>query len=172
MPQMGAWTTAQHLVGRFMLSRRSVLRRSLLAHRFACVAVLLVLAGCSGTNESREVALRWLDALNSQDPDKVLVLLAPTATYVDPTTPVVMTPQTLRPWLRASWDDWKERRYTPGAIVATPESVVIEWRLAQTHVSGTSVPIQGITLIEHKDGRIQHVRDYYNAAMYLQFLKS
>ncbi len=137
----------------------------------AMAALLFSLAGCDGANQSRELAVRWLDAMNGDDPSAVVGLMHPTATYSDPVSRSLLTPQSLGGWLVQGWGNWTERRYTPGAIVAAPGAAVIEWRLTQTHRRGTTVTVDGATLIEHADGKVSHVRNFYNATAYLQFLK-
>jgi hypothetical protein len=137
----------------------------------AILALLFAFVGCDGSNQSRELAIRWLDAMNGDDPSLLVRMMHPTATYADPMSRDLLTPQSLAAWLAQGWNNWTERRYTPGAIVAAPGAVVIEWRLTQTHRRGTTLTVQGATLIEHADGKVSHVRNFYNATVYLQFLK-
>lgn len=139
--------------------------------RIGLVGLLaLSLLGCHDTGGSDQLARLWLDALNSHDPERVLQLLEPDATYSEPSFKQPLKPEGLRRWLTQVWSTWKDRVYSPGVVVADPTMVVIEWHIQQTHPNGTAVPLDGITLIEHDRGRIRHVREYYNAAAYLQFL--
>jgi ketosteroid isomerase-like protein len=134
----------------------------------ACV-VLLSLAACDSARPRNELAQLWLDALNSHDPDRVMAMLTSTATYSEPAES--LGGQSLRDRLRQTWSLWKDQVYSPKAIIADRDVVVIEWHLQQTHPNGKPVPVDGVTVLEVRDSRIQAVRNYFDMGVYLQLLK-
>ncbi len=139
--------------------------------RVAFVAVFATLAAaCTGTDPAQDLGRQWIEALNSRDANRVIGLLAPTATYSDPVTPVPLAISDLRTRLQRDWVAWKDRVYLTRRIVAAKGAVAVEWRMLQTHANGELVPVDGITVLDTRDGRITAVHDYFNAAVYLRFL--
>ncbi|MCK6556437.1 nuclear transport factor 2 family protein [Candidatus Binatia bacterium] len=134
------------------------------------LAACLAVAGCA-QDDRNDVGQRWLDALNSHDSEQALRLLDADAELRDPTLMQPLRPVAVRDWLDRSNALWRDRVYTAKRKLSQGDVVAIEWQLQQTHPSGKAVPIDGVTLIEVRDGRIRRVRNYYNAGVYLQFLK-
>ena len=133
--------------------------------------VLLLLAACDSGSPKHELAQRWLDALNSHNADRVIQMLASNATYAEPPPAAPWTNADLRGRLRLTWSVWKDQVYTAKAVIAAGDLVVIEWHLQQTHPNGKSAPIDGVTVLDVRDSHIQAVHNYYNASIYLQFMK-
>ncbi len=130
----------------------------------------LVLAACERLDPGRELAERWIDALNSHDPKQVVQLLSPTAKYSDPSTPEPVKPTELAFRWEQGWKLWKDQVYQPRKIVSAGQSVAIEWHIEQTHPSGVPVPVNGVTVLDIQDGRIVAVRSYFDPSVYLRFL--
>jgi ketosteroid isomerase-like protein len=128
-------------------------------------------ASCSSATSGDDLGQRWLDALNSHDPSRIVQLLDADASYWDITTKEPLSPTAVAQRWTREWTVWKDRVYTGKSIINTPDSVVIEWHLQQTHPNGTPVPLDGVTILERDGRRIRRVRDYYNPGVYLQFLK-
>ncbi len=131
---------------------------------------ILLLAACRGPDPAQPVARQWIEAMNSHDSDRVISLLAPTATYSDPVTPAPLAIPAFQTRLLQDWAAWKDRVYLARRIAAKDNTVMIEWQMRQTHPNGEVVPIDGVTVLDTHDGRITAARDYYNAAVYLRFL--
>ena len=151
-----------------MIGRRVMWKRC--AGAMALSAIVLGSA-CRATPPENSLGQQWLDALNSHDTARVAALLNPDATYSDPTTkePLGVVPLSER-WIR-EWTQWKDRVYTAKSILSTADTVVIEWHLQQIHPSGKAVPLDGVTILDRDGMHIRAVRDYYNPAVYLQFLR-
>lgn len=145
--------------------------------RYSCLALVPLLVGsitlssCTQRDGGKELAQRWIDALNRHSPDEVIALLEPDATYVNAPPNKAIDVGALRSVLQLDWSVWKDQVYTAKTIVAAGNLISIEWHVQQTHPSGTPVPLDGATVLETHGNRIRHVRNYYNAAVYLQFLK-
>ncbi len=131
----------------------------------------IFVGGCNRFEPNHDLALRYLDALNSHDPNQVLDLLTVDATYVDPASLRPLGREALRMRLQQDAAAWKDRVYAARRILTCDNSVTIEWHIQQTHPSGESVPIDGATVLTLRDGRIEGIRSYYNVAPYLRFLQ-
>ena len=139
--------------------------------RVGFVALLAVLvSACPQTDAGRDLGRQWIEAMNSHDANRVITLLAPTATYSDPATPAPLAIPDFRVRLQRDWAAWKDRVYLARRIVPNNGTVVVEWQMLQTHANGEPVPLDGVTVLDTHDGRITAVRDYYNASIYLRFL--
>jgi ketosteroid isomerase-like protein len=134
------------------------------------IVIVATLAGCSRAEPGNELGQRWLDALNSHDATRVVALMEPTATYADPTLRQPLAPAALSAWLTQAWSVWKDRVYTPTRVLALPGSIVIEWHVEQSHPSGKGVPMDGVTILDLRDGRIHAARSYYDISTFLQFV--
>jgi steroid delta-isomerase-like uncharacterized protein len=143
------------------------LRRRLLGQLLASC----LLIGCTRSDPQMELAQRWLDALNAHDADAVVRLLQLAATYQEGGMPAPMNVAELRQWLAVSWRAWPDQVYAAKRIVAGDGTLVIEWHVQQTHTSGKALPLDGVTLLDVRDGQIAGVRLYYDRSGYLGFLK-
>ncbi len=152
-----------------MIGRQELWKR--LAGAIALSAAVLG-SSCSSAPPESSLGQRWLDALNSHDAAQVAPLLATDAVYRDPTAQEPLGVAALSARLTREWTQWKDRVYTAIRIVDAPDTVVIEWHLQQTHPTGKAVPLDGVTILDRDGTRIRAVRDYYNAGVYLQFLRS
>ena len=139
--------------------------------RVHLVVLCALLGACAREDPAGEIAQRWFDALNAHSAEQIVQLLTNDATFLDPTSSTALGSRELGPWLARGWAAWKDRVYTLTAVVAEHDRVVAEWHLQQTHPGGTPVPIDGVTIFDLKAGRIAKVRNYYNASVYLQFLR-
>jgi len=144
--------------------------------RRAAVRAVLLLVGCTVACEHGEpntdLGQDWMDALNSHDPVRIVELLHPTASCKDPLAPESLDPTAYARRLSGEWTVWKDRVYMTKRILAGSNTLVIEWRIQQTHPTGTSVHLDGATILDVHAGRISGVRDYYNTSAYLQFVKA
>jgi steroid delta-isomerase-like uncharacterized protein len=150
-----------------------ILRGSTIGRRAVMLTALtLVLAvACGGRRETPLDALaqQWLDALNTHDPQQVLALMSPDATYADPMTPRPLPVAELATHLSRIWDIWRDQVYSATTIVTSERAAAVEWQVQQTHQNGQVLPMQGVFILEIVGGRIQSARSYYNAVPYLQF---
>ena len=135
------------------------------------IAVALA-SSCSSAPPDSGLGQRWIDALNSHDATRLASLLDPDAVYRDPTAKEPVGAAALSERCAREWTQWKDRVYTAQRILDARDTVVIEWHLQQTHPSGTAVPLDGVTILDRDGMRIRAVRDYYNAGVYLQFLRA
>jgi ketosteroid isomerase-like protein len=150
-------------------SRTSAFSLSLWRGLILCCAA--VLAACQHTDAGQTLGRDWIEALNSHNANRVISLLAPNATYSDPVTPAPLAIAAFRVRLLRDWAGWKDRVYLARRIIAANGSVVIEWQVRQTNASGEVVPVDGVTVLDTRDGQITAVREYYNAGVYLRFLR-
>ncbi len=136
--------------------------------------VALTVCSCRRAEEQPAIGHLWLEALNSHDPEQVAALLAPSATFSDPVTMQPATVAEYRAQLTWNWIAWKDRLYLPRRMISAGDGgrVVVEWQLRQTHASGASVPVDGVTVLDTAGGRITAVREYYDPSVYLPFLKA
>ena len=134
------------------------------------ILVVAALAGCSRAEPGADLGQRWLDALNSHDATQVVALMEPTATYADPTLHQPLAPAALSTWLTQAWSVWKDRVYTPTRMLAVPGAIVIEWHVEQSHPTGKGVPMDGVTVLDVRDGHIHAARSYYDTITFLQFV--
>jgi steroid delta-isomerase-like uncharacterized protein len=130
-----------------------------------------LLVGCAHNDPKVELAQRWLDALNAHDADAVIHLLQPAATYQESGMPAPLKVPELRQWLMLSWRAWPDQVYAAKRIVAGDGTLVIEWHVQQTHTSGKALPLDGVTILDVRDGQIAGVQLYYDRTGYLGFLK-
>jgi ketosteroid isomerase-like protein len=138
----------------------------------AALAGGALVSACSRSSPDTGAALarQWLDGLNSHDPERVIELLTADATYWDSTSNAPVSADAFRARLQQEAAAWKDRVYSARRIISTGDSIVIEWHIQQTHPSGESVPLDGATVLDVHDGRVQAARTYFNAVGYLRFL--
>ena len=130
------------------------------------VLVATTVGACAGRDEA--IGRRWVEALNSRDPDKVIRLLAPQATYTDPISPKPIPPPVLRTALENGWRVFKDRTYFANRILVHKDAVAIEWHIEQTSPSGKALPVDGVTVLDVRDGRIVAVRNYFDPSGYVR----
>jgi ketosteroid isomerase-like protein len=137
------------------------------------VALLMVgtIAGCERSDAAEELARQWFDALNSHDTDALVELLEPGATYTDPAPPEAIPPAAVRDRLRLTWSVWKDQVYTPKSIITHGNLASIEWHVQQTNLRGRELQLDGVTILEFHNRRIQHVRNYFDVGPYLLLSK-
>jgi ketosteroid isomerase-like protein len=133
--------------------------------------LVMITGGCDATNRKTAVADAFLDAMNSHDADRVIALLDAEAIVIDPAAPAELNAGAYRDWLRANWRAWPDRVFTPKRMIEGEGVVAIEWHLQQSHIGGRRVPIDGITVLSLRGERVIGLRNYYNAAVFLPFLK-
>jgi ketosteroid isomerase-like protein len=136
--------------------------------RFAAFALLLLAATCAACAGKEDLGHRWIEALNTHNPDNVIRLLAPLATWSGPTSPKLASLPHIRYALQNGWNVWKDRKYVAKRIVASGGSVIIEWHIQQTSLQGRAVPIDGATVLDVRDGHIVAVREYYDPYPYVR----
>jgi ketosteroid isomerase-like protein len=137
--------------------------------RFATRALLLVavtLGACAGNDEA--IGRGWVEALNTRNPENVIRLLAPEATYTNPMMPLPIPTSVLRTALENGWKAFNDRHYFTNRIVASGNSVAIEWHIEQTSPKGRAIPVDGVTVLDIADGRIVAARDYFDPSGYVR----
>ena len=150
-----------------------VVRRTLLAGGSAALIGAAAPAGAQGA-EPMEVVSAYVTAFNEHDAAKAAALLAPDAAYLDITIgePQVgrdtIVASVIAPYLKAVPDlHWEMR----GAPIATDGRVAFEWRISGTNsgawpedvpASGHAFSLDGVSIMEVKDGMITSITDYYD----------
>lgn len=134
------------------------------------MAVALVACAPRHADPGSEIARKFLDALNTRDPNRVFELLTPDATFSDPLSGSAIPAAVFRGRLQLDASGWKDRVYSARRITSGAGGVTVEWHIQQTHPSGRPVPLDGVTVLDLQDGRIKAVRSYYNALVYVPFL--
>lgn len=130
------------------------------------VLVAAILGGCAEGDEA--IGRRWVEALNTRNPENVIRLLAPEATYTNPMMPLPIPPSALRTALENGWKVFNDRQYFTNRIAASGSSVAIEWHIEQTSPKGQAVPVDGVTVLDIGDGRIIAAREYFDPSGYVR----
>ncbi|MBI3782442.1 MAG: nuclear transport factor 2 family protein [Deltaproteobacteria bacterium] len=134
--------------------------------------MLVLVASCRRTDAAHDLGQKWVDALNSRDPARVAALMASDGTFLDPVTPQPLSVDGFRSRLQIERTVWKEREYRVRQLVANDDRIAIKWELKQRYANDVLFPIEGLTVLDVRDGRVASVRDYYNAALYLGLLSA
>jgi steroid delta-isomerase-like uncharacterized protein len=150
-----------------------VVRRTLLAGGSAALLGAAAPASAQST-EPTEVVSAYVAAFNEHDAAKAAELLAPNATYLDITIgepqvgrdPIVTS--VIAPYLKAVPDlHWEMR----GAPIVTGGRIAFEWRISGTNsgvwpedvpASGHAFNLDGVSIMEVRDGLITSITDYYD----------
>ena len=130
------------------------------------VLVATILGACAERDET--IGRRWVEALNTRNPENVIRLLAPEATYKNPMMPLPIPPSVLRSALENGWKVFNDRQYFTNRIAASGRSVAIEWHIEQTSPKGQAIPVDGVTVLDIGDRRIIAAREYFDTSGYVR----
>jgi limonene-1,2-epoxide hydrolase len=137
------------------------------------VFVGLVLAanpGC-GRRSADGIGQRFLDALNTHDPVQVAALLTSQATYTEPGRSAPLDADALSEQLTQQWQRWHDQVYSARAIHELPDVTVIEWESHQTNHNRDAITLNGVFVLDVRHGRIAGVRNYFDVAPLLRFMR-
>lgn len=117
--------------------------------------------------EAREFASRWLPAWSGGDAERLLAFYAPDAYYSDPVMPNGVTGHdALRAYFvrllrkNPAWA-WTQRRSTP-----MPDGFINFWH-AQIPVGGEIVEVDGVCLVQLREGLIYRNEVYFDRSLIL-----
>jgi steroid delta-isomerase-like uncharacterized protein len=130
---------------------------------------------------SQSIAQQWLDAWNSHDIERILACLTNDAIYEDKTLGAVnRTPAETRQFVAAGWAAFPDLRFEITAASLAETHGTVEWMMLGTHrrdfgelpATGKSFSVAGVSVLQLANGKITHVRDYWDFATVLRQLTS
>ncbi len=128
-------------------------------------------------NEASTLIHALNDMWNSQDIDRLASLYAPDVEHEDVTSGVKLHGHSeLRKLFLEAWEGMPDVRTKIGRIISQDNRLAWEWTMSATHAgdfpnlpaTGRTFTIEGVSILEVKDGLVRSQRDFYDQASFLR----
>ena len=128
-------------------------------------------------NEASTLIHALNDMWNSQDIDRLPSFYAPDVEHEDVTSGVKLHGlSALRTLFIEAWEGMPDVRTKIGRIISQGNRLAWEWTMSATHAgdfpnlpaTGRTFTIEGVSILEVKDGLVKSQRDFYDQASFLR----
>jgi SnoaL-like protein len=112
-------------------------------------------------------AKAWINSLNSQRLVQVSPLLGDPGTYTDPGSGGPLSGEWLAYYFANQWRVYPQLHYELRQVTGDAETVAVEWQ-ATGFGAQHAAPIDGIFILQLRNGMIASVRGYYDVGKILK----
>ncbi|MGQ9543195.1 MAG: nuclear transport factor 2 family protein [Candidatus Bathyarchaeia archaeon] len=112
--------------------------------------------------EDVKAAVRGVhDAIMSNDVERFISFFAEDATLTD-AAGILKGPDGLRLWMKWLYSNFSRMILKDKRLIAEGDSAAHEYLLEGATPEGSTVSFSGVAIYEFKDGKIQHIRNFYD----------